>query len=226
MASPAWAAPKSKRPSPSPIPSQQQEAPYLTHLVRHHGQLTLTAADNLGARRPPGPEASTSSLSLRSIESGGGVGMEESSSNTAKKKLKRKKKKKGEVDPGISEAVVNVGKPVTPIDTPPLGVGNGTDNRRLEVPSVIGGGGGNDNEARIGRRRDAPQMETRRSRSRDPPPRLIGIPSISTETISAYTVSFLLSLYRGYCWLDFCSFALVQVVPNTINHLPTFPTQY
>ncbi|GAA5877697.1 hypothetical protein JCM3774_006645 [Rhodotorula dairenensis] len=30
------------------------EAPYLTHVHRHHGQLTLVAPDNLGARRQPG----------------------------------------------------------------------------------------------------------------------------------------------------------------------------
>lgn len=32
----------------------QRDAPYLTHVARHHGHLTLVAPDNLGARRQPG----------------------------------------------------------------------------------------------------------------------------------------------------------------------------
>ena len=37
-----------------PPPPVERDAPYLTHVARHHGHLTLVAPDNLGARRQPG----------------------------------------------------------------------------------------------------------------------------------------------------------------------------
>ncbi|KAI5476734.1 hypothetical protein MNV49_007324 [Pseudohyphozyma bogoriensis] len=122
-ASPAWATKK-----------QKQEAPYLTHLVRHHGQLTLTQPDNLGARRQPGvqdvPTASTSSLSLDSLDGGAGGAGRDEGKEAPKKMKKKKKKKKVQPDADIVEAVMNAGRTPSPAATP------------LESASNDVGGGG------------------------------------------------------------------------------------
>ena len=62
-----------------------QEAPYLTHLIRHHGALTLTAPPNLGVRRQP---------ERREVQ---------------EKKKNKKGKSKSQVPTEVALAVANVG---------------------------------------------------------------------------------------------------------------------
>ena len=70
-------------PERSAIPERVQDAtrvaPYLTHVVRHHGQLTLIPPDNAGRvrkeererkRRTPRAEASTSAARIEQTTSG------------------------------------------------------------------------------------------------------------------------------------------------------------
>lgn len=78
-----------------PAQTTTQDAPYLTHIHRHHGQLTLVAPDNLGARRQPG----TVDPPERRVDAGGGWGIsppplveDESAEPNVMKKKKRKKK--------------------------------------------------------------------------------------------------------------------------------------
>lgn len=95
---PAWATPK----------PTGQEALFLTHLVRHHGQATLTPPPNFGRRRQPDePTASTSDAPRA-------------------KAKKKKKKKKVQAGTEILEAVLNAGR-TTP--TPPSN-GEGAEEGR------------------------------------------------------------------------------------------------
>ncbi|BGP70144.1 hypothetical protein NBRC10513v2_003499 [Rhodotorula toruloides] len=78
-----------------PAQTTTQDAPYLTHIHRHHGQLTLVAPDNLGARRQPG----TVDPPERRVDAGGGWGIsppplveDEGAEPNVMKKKKRKKK--------------------------------------------------------------------------------------------------------------------------------------
>ncbi|BGP31716.1 hypothetical protein JCM10296v2_003490 [Rhodotorula toruloides] len=78
-----------------PAQTTTQDAPYLTHIHRHHGQLTLVAPDNLGARRQPG----TVDPPDRRVDAGGGWGIsppplveDEGAEPNVMKKKKRKKK--------------------------------------------------------------------------------------------------------------------------------------
>lgn len=71
----------------------------MTHVHRHHGQLTLVAPDNLGARRQPG----TIDPPERRVDAGGGWGVsppphveDESAEPNVMKKKKRKKKSAAE----------------------------------------------------------------------------------------------------------------------------------
>lgn len=109
---PAWAVAK----------QTAQEAPFLTHLVRHHGQTTLTAPPNFGRRRQfEEPAASTSDTPQANV----------------KKKKKKKAKKRG-VNSEIFDAVANAGR-TTP--TPPAhGEGAGQEGPPMEraSPSALG----------------------------------------------------------------------------------------
>lgn len=117
----------------------QTEAPYLTHVHRHHGQLTLVAPDNLGARRQPG----TIDPPQSRHDAGGGWGLAESNDAAtdymqppwieeelaaearANKKLKSRKgnkkkdkEQKAKRERAIMSAVANAGK--SPAGTSPL----------------------------------------------------------------------------------------------------------
>ncbi|GAA6024500.1 hypothetical protein JCM8202_006350 [Rhodotorula sphaerocarpa] len=117
----------------------QTEAPYLTHVQRHHGQLTLVAPDNLGARRQPG----TIDPPQSRHDAGGGWGLAESNDAAtdymqppwideelaaearANKKLKSRKgnkkkdkEQKAKRERAIMSAVANAGK--SPAGTSPL----------------------------------------------------------------------------------------------------------
>lgn len=95
-------------PSTPPV-SSQEEAPYLSHLARHHGQFTLVAPDNMGRRRQPDSETI--------LDTQGQV--------EAKADRKKKKKaKKKELAAEILQAVENVGR--TPS---PGGSGSGGNSR-------------------------------------------------------------------------------------------------
>ena len=78
------------------------DAPYLTHVVHHHGKLTLVPPDNLGHRRQPGTPDPPSGATTPGIEGEEGGG-----------KLKKKRKKK-KPDEAILRAVTEAGR------TPPL----------------------------------------------------------------------------------------------------------
>lgn len=91
-------------PSTSPVP--QQEAPYLTHVVRNPlGQLTLVPPDNLGRQRHSGDS------------DGGHQPFPPQPPPTVKKKKKKKKLQRndGQPDTAILDAVINAGRsPGTP----------------------------------------------------------------------------------------------------------------
>ncbi|CDR48136.1 RHTO0S16e02036g1_1 [Rhodotorula toruloides] len=138
-----------------PAQTTTQDAPYLTHIHRHHGQLTLVAPDNLGARRQPG----TVDPPERRVDAGGGWGIspppiveDESAEPNVMKKKKRKKKsaleqrrekeerEKRERD--ILSAVQNAGRTPSPnrasaFDSEAVRsaqMGRTTSGRSLEVP--------------------------------------------------------------------------------------------
>jgi hypothetical protein len=101
-----------------PRPQPPQEAPYLTHIVRHHGHLTLIAPDNHGARRLPGTEDA------------------KEAEGTATGKVKKKKKvKRTGPDPAILSAVYNVGKSPS---TPPAAGSDRRTSRDEQRPSSSG----------------------------------------------------------------------------------------
>lgn len=89
MSGPAWTTPKAR-----PEAEAVQEAPYLTHLTRHHGQFTLTAPPNMGRRHSEEPPASEPEAK-------------------AKQRRKLKQRKRG-IDPSIVSAVVNAGVSASP----------------------------------------------------------------------------------------------------------------
>lgn len=86
-------------PSTPPV-TTQEEAPYLSHLARHHGQFTLVAPDNMGRRRQP-DTVETILDPLSQVEA-----------KADRKKKKREKKK--ELAAEILQAVENVGRTPSP----------------------------------------------------------------------------------------------------------------
>jgi len=81
------------------------DAPYLTHVVHHHGKLTLVPPDNLGLRRQPGtpdPPTRAATPTTEGDESGGKL---------------RKKRKKKKPDAEILRAVTEAGR-TPPLQTP------------------------------------------------------------------------------------------------------------
>ncbi|GAA5904295.1 uncharacterized protein JCM6883_006438 [Sporobolomyces salmoneus] len=119
---------------------QQNEAPYLTHKQRYHGQLTLVAPDNLGARR----QAGTVDAPETRVDARGGFGVtgmmreenenreqgeaegeagdeDEETTRKIRKKVKKKKKKEEEQlrQRQIMAAVSNAGRTPSPNSNAP-----------------------------------------------------------------------------------------------------------
>ncbi|GAA5971139.1 hypothetical protein JCM21900_000947 [Sporobolomyces salmonicolor] len=158
--------------------SQQPGAPYLTHIHRHHGQLTLVAPDNLGARR----QAGTLDPPETRVDARGGFGIpglvegeqddEEEPGRKGKNKVKKKKKKKDldeQVERDIQHAVRNAGR--TPSPNASLAAG-AAQNGGLSSPSgsgerpVIDRTRSEQSLLEVPGQRVAEQRERRRSRSR------------------------------------------------------------
>ncbi|SCZ93469.1 BZ3500_MvSof-1268-A1-R1_Chr6-3g08681 [Microbotryum saponariae] len=126
-----------------PEPAPPQEAPYLAHAVRHHGQLTLVPPDNTGRRRVAG-QLDAASTSATSVASTSNLNQHHSSSVVepsratmgpaeeisapspapapTKKKVKKVKKPVAPAvpDPAILDAVFNAGRNGSRPSTPPV----------------------------------------------------------------------------------------------------------
>ncbi|GAA5940019.1 uncharacterized protein JCM15063_001678 [Sporobolomyces koalae] len=107
--------------------SVQNEAPYLTHKHRHHGQLTLVAPDNLGARR----QAGTLDHPAARVDARGGFGVpglvdgpdarpdhgpddRPTEKQDKKKKKKKRKEEEQQKQRQILAAVSNAGRTPSP----------------------------------------------------------------------------------------------------------------
>ncbi|GAA5982161.1 hypothetical protein JCM10908_004763 [Rhodotorula pacifica] len=129
-------------------PAPPDEAPYLTHIHRHHGQLTLVAPDNLGARRQPGtidpphlrhdagggwgviemddpdlptPEEAAASAAAVPPGAAGAGGGKKLKLKKGTSKRKREKEQKEKRERAIASAVANAGKSpagVSPLPSP------------------------------------------------------------------------------------------------------------
>ncbi|SGY16293.1 BQ5605_C012g06833 [Microbotryum silenes-dioicae] len=126
-----------------PEPAPPQEAPYLAHAVRYHGQLTLVPPDNTGRRRGAG-QLDAASTSASSVASTSSLHQHHSSSVVepsratmgpveeisapspapapTKKKVKKAKKPVAPAvpDPAILDAVFNAGRNGGSPSTPPV----------------------------------------------------------------------------------------------------------
>lgn len=154
----------SSSPAPAPTPAPGADPPqYLTHVHRHHGQITLVAPDNLGQRRQPG----TVDPPARAVNAGGGWGVpterapamdERELDRDDAAKLRKMRKRQGRREReermrrerAIASAVVNAGRTPSPSRQLRLGdsqaattgaappMARTRSGNSLEVPSATG----------------------------------------------------------------------------------------
>ncbi|KDE05568.1 hypothetical protein MVLG_04063 [Microbotryum lychnidis-dioicae p1A1 Lamole] len=179
-----------------PEPAPPQEAPYLAHAVRHHGQLTLVPPDNTGRRRGAG-QLDAASTSASSVASTSSLHQHHSSSVVepcratmgpveeisapspapapTKKKVKKAKKPVAPAvpDPAILDAVFNAGRNGGSPSTPPVAMASSRSAQSRERDRQQRGGatavGADTSSASNVNEYPFPPASTSRTRANPPP---------------------------------------------------------